>query len=56
MQRIYGSFLAGLMSGGAWVLGRVIYVILRAVYRGEPRAIAMIVATLVAIGLLIWLV
>lgn len=48
-MQVSGSLVARVMSGGAWVAGRVMYVILRAVFRREPRALAIIAGTLVAI-------
>lgn len=48
-MQVSGSLVARVMSGGAWVAGRVIYVILRAIFRRDPKAIAMIVGTLAVI-------
>ena len=48
-MQVSGSLVARVMSGGAWVAGRVIYVILRAIFRREPKALAMVAGGLVAI-------
>jgi len=55
-MQVSGTLAARVMSGGAWVAGRVIYVILLAIYRRDPRALAMIAGTLAAIVVAIRLV
>ena len=55
-MQVSGTLAARVMSGGAWVAGRVIYVILRAIFRRDPKALAMIAAALVVIVVAIKLV
>jgi hypothetical protein len=52
-MQVSGSLAARVMSGGAWVAGRVIYVILRAIFRRDPKALAMIAVTLAVIALIV---
>lgn len=55
-MQVSGTLAARVMSGGAWVAGRVIYVILRAIFRRDPKALAMIAASLVVIVVAVKLV
>jgi hypothetical protein len=48
-MQVSGSLVARVMSGGAWVIGRVMYVVLRAIFRREPKALALVFGTLAAI-------
>lgn len=55
-MQVSGSLVARVMSGGAWVAGRVIYVILRAIFRRDPKALAMVGGGLAAIAAIVWLI
>ncbi len=55
-MQVSGTLAARVMSGGAWVAGRVIYVILRAIFRRDPKALAMIAGALIAIVVAIKLI
>jgi hypothetical protein len=55
-MQVSGSLVARVMSGGAWVAGRVIHVILLAIYRRDPKALAKIAVTLALIVLAVKLV
>lgn len=55
-MQVSGSLAARVMSGGAWVIGRVMYVVLRAIFRRDPKALAMIAGTLAAIVVAVKLV
>ena len=48
-MQVSGTLAARVMSGGAWVAGRVIYVILRAIFRRDPKALAILGGAAVAL-------
>jgi hypothetical protein len=55
-MQVSGTLAARALSGASWAAGRVIYVILLAIFRRDPKALAMIAAALVAIVVAIKLI
>ncbi|MES2444739.1 MAG: hypothetical protein V4574_18100 [Pseudomonadota bacterium] len=53
-MQISGTLAARALSGGAWVAGRVIYVVLLAIFRRDPKALAILGAAILAIVALVW--
>ena len=54
MENAVGALAAWTLSIWAWVAGRVMYVVLRIVYRGEPKAMLILASWIAGLALLGW--
>jgi hypothetical protein len=55
-MQLSGTLAARALSGASWAAGRVIYIILLAIFRRDPRALAILATALVAIAVAIRLI